>query len=91
MCGLRDVGGVDQVVIGVPVFAVSVLQSFNELHQSLHRNLNTVQQVIQALGESEAALKLHSDTSFVNNNQYTIQLVSYLFLSEDTKSNPKTK
>ena len=40
--GLSDISGVDQVVVGVLVFAVAVLQSFNKLHQSLHRDLNTV-------------------------------------------------
>lgn len=42
---LSDVGGVNQVVVGVLVFAVSTLQSFNKLHQSLHWNLK-----IQAVG-----------------------------------------
>lgn len=39
--GLRDVGRVDQVVVGVPVFAVSVLQRLHKLHQRLHRDLST--------------------------------------------------
>ncbi|TNN74056.1 hypothetical protein EYF80_015697 [Liparis tanakae] len=48
--GLGDVGGVDQVVVGVLVFAVAVLQSFNKLHQSLHRDLNTGPEVVQGDG-----------------------------------------
>lgn len=43
--GLSDIGGVDQVVVGVLVFAVAALQSLNKLHQSLQRDLDTVTEV----------------------------------------------
>lgn len=36
---LCDVGGVDQVVVRVSVFAVATFQSFDKLDQSLHRDL----------------------------------------------------
>lgn len=36
---LCDVGGVDQVVVRVSVFAVAAFQSFDKLDQSLHRDL----------------------------------------------------
>lgn len=43
--GLSDISGMNQVMVGVLVFTVAVLQSFNKLHESLHRDLNTALQI----------------------------------------------
>lgn len=42
---LSDISGMNQVMVGVLVFAVAILQSFNKLHESLHRDLKTPLQV----------------------------------------------
>lgn len=44
VCSLGDVGGVDQVVVGVLVLAVTHLQSFHKRHQRRHGYLHKQQE-----------------------------------------------